>query len=102
MARLFDKSALRRSVYGMSLHWQQNYLDYNRLLLAPKKAIGGAVQRNQVKRWLRHDYMVVGDRLIPGYDLAVLLYPISSKNPREQRRSALIQLLKSSSLLRRD
>jgi ribonuclease P protein component len=46
-----------------------------RLGLSVSRRVGGAVERNQVKRLLREAFVVEGPRLAPGHDVVVVARP---------------------------
>jgi ribonuclease P protein component len=52
-----------------------NGLEFNRLGLTVGRRLGGAVQRNRVKRLLRESYRLVAGQFSTGYDLVVVPRP---------------------------
>lgn len=49
-----------------------NDLEHNRYGFAVGRRIGGAVERNRVKRWMRESVRELHPRLKPGYDLVFI------------------------------
>ncbi|NBF41129.1 MAG: ribonuclease P protein component [Spirochaetes bacterium] len=81
--RLRRRSEIRRvfehgrnfSCRGLRLRIMENALPYNRVLVAPVKKAGNAVNRNRLRRAGKEVYRRLKPRLDGGFDLAFVVYP---------------------------
>jgi len=100
--RLFS-SAKSVSMKGMRLLFLDNSVGHNRILVTLTKKYGNAVQRNRAKRVLREIYRDIKYKLIQGYDIGVIIYPIDSKDSGEydyhDRYKQFRSLLKKAGIL---
>ena len=60
-----------------------------RLGLSVSRKVGGAVERNRVKRVLREQFAAIGDRLPGGIDVVVIARPGSAEYLEERGSAAL-------------
>jgi ribonuclease P protein component len=63
------------SCRGLRLRIMENGLPYNRVLVAPVRKSGNAVQRNRLRRVGKEAYRRLKPRLQTGFDLAFVVYP---------------------------
>ncbi len=83
-------SRKRYSTPGMRLIVEANELAHNRVLFAPTRGYGNAVQRNRTKRIGREIYRHIRSRLSAGHDLAFVLYAgVDTFVAREEQVMAL-------------
>ena len=66
------KSAERK---GIKLAYVENNLSWNRIVVCPARGFRTAVQRNRDKRVCREAFRSLKDRILPGHDIAFVLYP---------------------------
>jgi ribonuclease P protein component len=59
----------------MRIHVMQNGLSVNRTVLVPVRSYPGAVARNRARRLVRECWRLGKANLVPGHDVAVVLYP---------------------------
>jgi ribonuclease P protein component len=69
---------------NVKLFVRKNTLQQNRICFTFSRGYGNAVKRNRVRRLEREAYRHVKCRLIPGYDLVLLVYP-AGKFPCEEK-----------------
>ena len=69
--RLYHKGKSAASPY-LALYCRKGRRGENRLGFTVGKKVGGAVQRNRVRRRLREIYRLHEDELVPGYDIVVV------------------------------
>ena len=63
------------SCRGLRLRITKNTLSYNRVLIAPVKKAGNAVERNRLRRVGKEAYRRLKPRMSRGFDMAFVLYP---------------------------
>lgn len=103
--RISKRSDLKRvfgsqrqvSLSGAKLKVRENGLEWSRLAISLSRRFGNAVQRNRAKRVVRETYRNLKGDLLPGYDVAVILYPNASESVR--RRDGLEYLFRKAGLL---
>jgi ribonuclease P protein component len=76
----------------MRIHVVPNELSVNRTVFVPVRSYPGAVARNRARRVIRECWRLGKSSLIPGHDLAVVLYP--GFDSFEERKSQLERLLR--------
>ncbi|MDD7363539.1 MAG: ribonuclease P protein component [Peptoniphilus sp.] len=72
----FKKVYKKRKTFGnrnFTLYIRRNGLDHSRMGFSINKKVGKAVVRNKIKRRLRALYGDIYPRLVPGYDLVVVV-----------------------------
>ena len=69
--RLYRRGKSAASPY-LALYCRKGRRGENRLGFTVGKKVGGAVQRNRVRRRLREIYRLHEDELVPGYDIVVV------------------------------
>jgi ribonuclease P protein component len=75
LRRVFT-SAAKAELKGLKILYLRSGLPQgNRLALRPVRGFSGAVERNRQKRLVRESYRLLKPRVMPGYDLAFVLYP---------------------------
>ena len=89
--RVFSSSR-RYRCDGMRLCIRKNESDVNRLAVSFVRRYGTAVQRNKARRWIREIYRNTKSSILPGNDIAVVLYPGSySFSMRKQQLYTLLR-----------
>ena len=78
------------SIPGIKLVYLNNHLNYNRILIIPRKKYGNSVERNKIKRWIRDIYRNIKNDLGHGYDLTFVIFP---GDYNYERRSKQVQIL---------
>lgn len=68
------RSSQSVSTAGMKIFFFPNNRDHYRYVLVPQRKYGNAVQRNKVKRQLREALFALKEYLLPGYDMAIVIY----------------------------
>jgi ribonuclease P protein component len=64
-----------------------------RLGLSVGRKLGGAVERNRIKRWLREAFWARADQLDDGYDFVIVARPAAGELTREGGEPALEEAL---------
>lgn len=59
---------------GLKLVITSNQLEYTRIFISPVRKYGTAVARNTAKRYLREIFRLHKHLILPGRDIAVVLY----------------------------
>ena len=59
----------------MRLCIRKNESGVNRIAVSCVRKYGTAVQRNKARRWIREIYRNTKSSILPGHDIAVVLYP---------------------------
>jgi ribonuclease P protein component len=92
LARLAESGRTRTHPL-LVVHFVPNALDHDRFAISTSRRLGGAVQRNRVRRRvrevLRRRPEVAGD----GWDILIVARPASLEAPFDELRSALERLL---------
>ncbi len=81
----------RKSCSGARLVYRPNELDYSRFAVCPVRKYGNAVERNRVKRICRELFRGMKDRIKPGFDIVLVVYP--GKDTYEAREEQFSFLL---------
>ena len=63
----------------------QNSLDVSRIIVIPVRHYGNSVQRNRIRRQIKEIWRTEKHAMIPGYDVAFLVYPGKSTDHATQR-----------------
>jgi ribonuclease P protein component len=84
------KQGKRVSTSGAKLFFLKNNSPADRVVFALPRGYGNAVTRNRSKRLSREAYRYSRAKLLPGYDLLILIYP---GNDTYSRRIAQLQSL---------
>lgn len=71
---------------------KKNRLGANRLGLTVGTKLGGAVQRNRMRRRMKEAYRLVEDRLRPGYDVVMVARSGLDKAPFELIKAEIVRL----------
>ena len=74
ISEVFNRKA-SVSCPGAKLYWYWNGLGYNRIAFTFARKFGNAVKRNHSRRLSREAYRLLRNKLRPGYDLVLLVYP---------------------------
>ena len=69
--RLYNKGKSLASQYAV-VYYRRNGRSENRLGITVSTKIGGAVQRNRVRRRLKEVYRLSEERLYTGYDIVIV------------------------------
>jgi ribonuclease P protein component len=76
-----------------------NNLEHSRFGFTAGRSVGGAVQRNRVKRRMRAALQQFANELHPGWDIILIARPEMINAPWKQLIQALGQLLKRAKIL---
>ncbi len=69
--RMYARGKSTAGVY-LAFYWSRNRAGRTRLGLTVGSKLGGAVQRNRVRRRIKEAYRLVEDKLTPGFDLVIV------------------------------
>lgn len=83
---------------GMRLAYASNRLSFTRLVVIPVRGHRNAVDRNRSKRLGKEAFRSVKERVVAGFDIAIVCYPGDYKYA--DRHEQLLQLLSGGQLLR--
>lgn len=83
----------------MALAFLRNELDYSRFGFVVSKKLGGAVERNKVKRRLREATRLRVNQIKPGFDLVFIARPPASQASYAELERFLQDLLMRADLL---
>jgi ribonuclease P protein component len=97
LERLFAEGR-KTSCRGSRLVSRRNELEWSRMAVVTARGYRRAVDRNREKRLIRESYRNLKDLLLPGFDVAFVLYP-GSFAPTE-RREQFRELMSRSGVLR--
>ena len=86
----------RKSCAGARLVYMPNGLQYCRFTVCPVRKYGKAVERNRVRRIFRELFRIEKDRIKPGYDIVIVVYP--GKDTYKIREGQFIHLLEEENL----
>ena len=82
----------RRGCSGARLVYRPNDLGYSRFAVCPVRKYGNAVERNRVKRICRELFRGMKDRIKPGFDIVLVVYPgKDTYKAREEQFSFLLE-----------
>ena len=59
---------------GIRLYLSKNGLSYNRIAFTFARKFGSAVERNRSRRISREAYRLLRHRIVPGWDMVLLVY----------------------------
>ena len=76
-----------------------NQLDITRVGIVAGKTVGGAVERNRVKRWLRAAIHPQLPGIVPGQDVVLIARQAAARSNFQQTQAALNGLLARAHLL---
>ena len=85
---------------GARLVYRTNGLDYSRFAVCPVRKFGNAVERNRVKRVCRELFRLTKNRIKPGFDIVLVVYP--GKNTYKAREEQFSFLLRKEALFPTD
>lgn len=94
--RRYGKSYVHPLIVLLAL---PNELEQSRFGVAAGKPVGGAVQRNQAKRYLRESLRPLLPAICPGWDVILLARQSMAQASFEQTQLAVHSLLRRASLL---
>ena len=81
------------------LRYRRNDLEQTRYGLSTGRRIGGAVERNRVRRRLREVLRTLGPRTAPGWDILVVARPASGAASFADLAAATERLLRTSGIM---
>lgn len=87
--RIFSEGK-RVSVPGIKLIYLKNQLNYNRIIIIPRKKYGISVERNKIKRWMRDIYRNLKNDIKHGYDLTFIVFPGDYNYERRSRQAQIL------------
>lgn len=76
-----------------------NQMEFSRFGLVAGTAVGGAVERNRVKRWLRNAIRPLIPSIDPGWDLVLVARKRMVESSFQQASAALASLLLRANLI---
>jgi len=91
-ARLSERGRTRTHRL-MVVHFMPNALDHDRYGISTGRRLGGAVQRNRVRRRLREILRSSPDPVGQGWDMLIVARPASVEVTFDELRTALERLL---------
>ena len=97
--RLYNKgkSAASKCVV---IYCRRNYNTCNKLGVTVSTKIGGAVQRNRIRRRLKEIYRLNEDILVPGYDIVIVARIKSRYSEYREIESSVLAMFKKLNLTR--
>ena len=94
------KAGKRFSLSCFKLYVADNNLPYSRIIVIPARHYGNSVQRNHIRRQMKEIWRINQERIIPGRDFAVVIYPAKDRIfSYEDREKTFIDLLGTSGSL---
>ena len=96
--RLYNKGKSAASQY-IVIYIRKNNSTRNQLGVTVSKKIGGAVQRNRVRRRLKEIYRLSEDDLKPGYDIVIVARLSSRFIKYSELEASVLLLLKKLGIL---
>jgi len=97
--RLYNKGKSAASQCAV-IYCRKNGKDANRLGLTVSAKLGGAVQRNRIRRRLKEIYRLNEKYLAPGYDIVIVARARSRYADYHEIESSVLSALKSLNILR--
>ena len=96
--RLYNKGKSAASQCAV-IYSRRNGGSGNRIGFTVSKKIGGAVQRNRVRRRLKEIYRLNEERLAPGYDIVIVARVRSRFVGYHELESSVVALLKKLNIM---
>ena len=90
----------RRGCSGARLVYRPNELDFSRFAVCPVRKYGNAVDRNRTKRICRELFRGMKERVKPGFDIVLVVYP--GKDTYKAREEQFFFLLREERLFSAD
>ena len=69
------RSGRRISVPGIKMVYTRNRLEFSRVFFTLVRKFGNSVQRNRAKRVFKEIYRIHKQSILPGWDIAFILFP---------------------------
>ena len=91
--RLYNKGNSAAS-HCVVVYCRRNGKKENRLGLTVSTKLGGAVQRNRIRRRLKEIYRLNEDKLKPGYDVVIVARTKSGTAPFSELEASMLSLLR--------
>lgn len=91
--RLYNKGKSAASKYVV-IYIRKNHGLTNRLGITVSKKVGGAVQRNRVRRRLKEIYRLSEMKLNPGYDIVIVARVQSQSAQYNELKTSVLTLFK--------
>ena len=96
------KNGKKVSIYGAKLFFMPNNIGFNRIGFPLPRGYGNAVQRNRAKRFSREAFRILKAHLNTGFDMLLLVYPISENDSFRSRCVQLRTLCEKAELIKPD
>ena len=91
--RLYNKGVSAASQCA-AIYCKRNYRTDNRLGITVSTKLGGAVQRNRIKRRLKEIYRLYEEKLLTGYDIVIVARSRSRDAEYAQLEASILPLFK--------
>lgn len=99
--RLYNKGKNTASQF-VAVYSMKNGKNINRLGITVSAKIGGAVQRNRIRRRLKEIYRINEQRIISGYDIVIVARMRCVDSDYKELETSLTGVLKRMSLMHND
>ncbi len=74
---------------NMKIIVSQNSLEYSRVIVIPVRKFGNSVKRNRIRRQIKEIWRTEKHAMLPGYDVAFVVYPGKKIDHISQRKDII-------------